>query len=156
SLLFHAAGATAHGHGILLPGKSGAGKSTLAAWLDEHGVPCLGDEIIAVADNGTRLIGVPRPICLEHDARAVLPEIVEHARRDGRLLEAEHTLLLSPRSPVPARPVPLTRIVFPLYESGATSALRPLSKARAALRLMQSLVHAGDLPEHGFVALTDL
>ena len=156
-IVFHAAAVVAsENRGILLPGRSGAGKSTLAAWSDHRGFPCLGDEMIAVAEGGARVIAFPRPICLQTDARDVLPEIVEQARRDGRLLEAEDAILLAPRTPVPSTPVALARIVFPRYDARATATLQPLSRAASGLRLMGSLVSAHGAPEHGFHAVADL
>jgi hypothetical protein len=155
-IVFHAAAVVAlENRGILLPGRSGAGKSTLAAWADHRGFPCLGDEMIAVAE-GARLIAFPRPICLQTDARDVLPEAVQQARRDGRLLEAEDAILLAPRTPVPSTPVALARIVFPRYDPSATTSLQPLSRAESGLRLMGSLVSAHGAPEHRFHAVADL
>jgi hypothetical protein len=156
-IVFHAAAVVASANrGILLPGRSGAGKSTLAAWSDQRGLPCLGDEMIAVAEDGARLIAFPRPICLQTDAQDVLPEVVEQARREGRLLEAEDGLLLAARTPVPSTPVPLARIVFPRYDARTTATLQPLSKAEAGLRLMASLVSAHGRPEQQFNAVADL
>jgi hypothetical protein len=160
-ILLHAAGVVVPPHrGVLLPAPSGAGKSTLAAWLDAQGFACLSDELIGVAGGDTddaHLIAFPRPICLERSARDVMPDIVERARRDGRLLEVEDALLLAVRSPVPPSPVPLERIVFPRYDaSAARTACEPLSKAEAGLRLMACLTYAQGLPEHGFAAVSDL
>lgn len=156
-IVFHAAAVVAaEQRGILLPGGSGAGKSTLAAWFDHRGFPCLGDEMIAVADGGARLIAFPRPVCLRTDARDVLPVIVDQSRRDGRLLEAEDAILVAPRTPVPATPVALARIIFPRYDGRATATLQPLSRAEAGLRLMGSLVSAHGAPEQRFDAVADL
>jgi len=155
-LLIHAAAVAFDGRGFLLPGPSGTGKSTLAAWLDDQGFACLSDEIIGVSLSGTRLLAFPRPICLEPDAHVVLRDLLERARSDGRLLEAEGSLLVAPRSAVPLASVPLDRLIFPRYVRHAETALHPLSKAAAAIRLMGSVANAGNRADHGFAEIGDL
>jgi hypothetical protein len=41
-------------------------------------------------------------------------------------------------------------ILFPHYQPGASLNWRPLTKAQAGLHLMECLVNARNLPDHGF------
>jgi hypothetical protein len=155
-ILLHAAAVAVDGRGILLPGRSGSGKSTLAAWLDHRGFACLSDEMMAVSVPGAGLHAFVRPICLEPDANLVIPDVVEGARREGRLLEAADALLVMPRSPLPPAPVALDRLIFPRYVRRAETTLRPLTKSAAAILLMGSVTNAHRHPDHGFSDVSDL
>ncbi len=149
-ILLHAAAVASAGRGFLLPGPSGAGKSTLAAWLDHHGFACLSDEIVGVSAVEARLLAFPRPICLEPDAQVVLRDVLDLARGEGRVLEAEGALLVAPRCAVPPGPVPLARIVFPRYIPQARTTLRPLSQAAAAIGLLGSVANGRSRSDGGF------
>ncbi len=155
-ILMHAAAVAYAARGFLLPGPSGAGKSTLAGWLDHQGFGCLSDEIIGISAVDARMLAFPRPICLEADARVVLGDILDLARREGRVLEAEDALLLAQRSPVPAVPVSLDSVIFPRYVPQMRTALRPLSKTAAAIRLLGSVANARNRPDRGFAEIGNL
>jgi len=49
--------------------------------------------------------------------------------------------------------VPIRAMIFPVYTAEAALELRRISKARASLELMQCLINARNLPEHGFPAV---
>jgi hypothetical protein len=149
-ILLHAAAVVRGGRGFLLPGPSGTGKSTLAGWLDHHGFGCLSDEIVGISAADARMLAFPRPICLEADAPAILGGILDLARGEGRVLEAKDALLVVQRSPVPAVPVSLHCIVFPRYVPRTRTALNPLSKTAAAIRLLGSVANAANRPDRGF------
>ena len=51
---------------------------------------------------------------------------------------------------------PLRALVFPRYDSRATTQCEPLAGAPAALQLMGSLLNARNLEGHGFPAVTAL
>lgn len=152
-LLFHAAGLSCQGRGVLLPGGIGAGKTTLAAWLTAQGLDYLSDEMIFFARGSDRLTSFTRPLNLKHSSRPALQpvfdfeahaeRILSHSRAD--LVPAE---LLNPHSQ-PGQP-PLDLILFPRYEAGATFGLQRLTGAQTGLALMECLVNARNLPEHGF------
>ena len=156
AVLLHAAAVVHGGKGVLLPGPSGAGKSTLAGWLDHHGFGSLSDEIIGIASADAPMLAFPRPICLETDAHAALGNILDFARREGRLLENQDALLLTHRNPTPPCPVPVKCIIFPRYIAQGETALRPLPKAGAAIRLLGSVANAHSRPDRGFKEIGNL
>jgi hypothetical protein len=155
ALLIHAAAVELDDRRILLPGPSGTGKSTLVAWLDQYGFGCHSDEMVIVSHD-TRLSGYARPICLELDARFVVPEFLDKARSEGRLLEGTDALMAVGRSPISAPPVVLHCILFPRFSPRARTVLRPLSKGAAAMKLMISVANRRQLGDHGFSAVADL
>ncbi|GIK40681.1 MAG: hypothetical protein BroJett011_45140 [Chloroflexota bacterium] len=148
-LLFHAAGLAQLGHGLLLPGPTGCGKSTLAAWLLSRGLAYLSDELIFVASGSVMLQGFTRPLNLKPPARSILP-----ADLDAPLFSTPYTDLVSPACTL--NTAPLIQIIFPTYQPGGSFSLRPLSPARAGLALMQCLLNARNLPDHGFAEISRL
>lgn len=152
NILVHAAAVTRDGRGFLMPGQSGAGKSSLSAWLDHHGYACLSDELIGVSKAGI-LLAFPRPICLEPDAPLVVPDLLDAARQQNRTLESDEAILIAPASPIPASPLHIAAIVFPRYERQTETALQPLSRSAAVLRLMGSVANAKRMPDHGFAEI---
>lgn len=158
-LLFHAAGLAWPKHGLLLPGRSGSGKSTLAAWLVSQGLTYLSDELIFIPLGAVEMQGLARPLNLKHPALSVLPSGYDMAGHPLSVLRAPHADLIladlfQPDAILAA--VPLERIVFPQYRPGSEFILHPLSKARAGLALMQCLLNARNLPEHGFPEINRL
>jgi hypothetical protein len=148
-LLFHAAGLFGSGRGLLLSGPTGCGKSTLAAWLLSQGLAYLSDELVFVASGSATLQGFTRPLNLKPPARSVLP-----AGLDAPIFSTPHADLVSPACTLNI--APLTQIIFPTYQPGGNFSLHPLSPARAGLALMQCLLNARNLPDHGFAEISRL
>jgi hypothetical protein len=153
-LLFHAAGLVWQGKGIILPGKIGAGKTTLTAWLLAQGLDYLTDELVFVPHGADTIQTLTRPLNVKKSSRAALQTALPFD------LKAQATRILStPRSdlipPDLLRPVqlskpPLGLMIFPRYLPNSEFSLRPLSKAQAGLALMECLINARNLPDHGF------
>ena len=158
-VLFHAAGVVWQGGGLLLPGKIGAGKTTLAAWLATRGFDFLSDELIFVPTGSTALQALTRPLNVKSPARSVLRPYFDFAHHAAQLLSTPrgdlipHTLL---RSGNHLDSVPLSRIILPRYVPQAPFELRPLSKAQAVFALLECLVNARNLPNHGIPQVSQL
>jgi hypothetical protein len=152
-LLFHAAGLAWQDKGLLLPGQIGAGKTTLAAWLVTKGCDYLTDELVFVPDGAATLQAFARPLNLKKASWQVLQPHLDLTGHTAQFLKTCCVALVSPTLLRPANLLsepPVSLILFPRYGSGEEFALRPLSKAQAGLALMQCLVNARNLPEHGF------
>ena len=163
-MLFHA-GALAlpgQGKGWLLPGGVGAGKTTLTAWLLTRGLDYLTDELAFVPDGAETMQTLARPLNLKRPARAALRDHFDFERHADRMLSSPAGDLISPEALNPTRlagapgAARVSTIIFPRYQAGSDFVWRPLSKAQAGLALMQCLVNARNLPEHGFPQISRL
>ncbi len=159
-LLFHAAGLAWQGKGLLLPGGIGAGKTTLAVWLTAKGLDFLTDELVFVAHGTDTVQAFTRPLNVKKGSRAVLQaglpfDFEAHA---AHILSSARADLIPPAllRPVKLSTPPLGLIIFPRYSPDGDFALRPLSKAQAALNLMECLINARNLPGHGLSEIARL
>ena len=158
-LLFHAAALAWQGFGLLLPGTMGAGKSTLTAWLLGRGFDYLTDELVFIPLGSRVMQTFPRPLNLKRSARLVLHDWLDFSRQADHILSSAAIdlvppVLLNPSSRL-SEP-PLSLILFPRYRPGHKFALTSLTKAHTGLELMQCLVNARNLPEHGFPEISRL
>jgi hypothetical protein len=152
-LLFHA-GALAWGdNGLLLPGGIGAGKTTLTAWLATRSLDYLSDEMAFVPRGSDGMQCLTRPLNLKSASRSALRRYLDIDRHDGQVLSRSHGDLISPTlltSHIRSGETPVGLIVFPHYRPAGEFEWRPLSRAQAGLALMECLVNARNLPDHGF------
>jgi hypothetical protein len=158
-LLFHAAALARRGKGLILPGMIGAGKSTLAAWLLARGLDYLTDELVFVPPGAGRFQAFTRPLNLKPPARTILQLQFDLEGQSGQVFSGSHfdlipPTLINPCSQVSEPDVDL--ILFPQYLPESAFDLQRLSKAQAGLELMQCVVNARNLPDHGFSEITRL
>jgi hypothetical protein len=152
-MVIHAAGLAYNGLGLLLPGPSGRGKSTLAAWLLGRGFEYLTDELVFIPSGASAFEGLARPLNLKNTARDVLQNILPPGEslaevKSSRVREITPPRSLNPRAVIHSAPLRL--IVFPHFQEGADFEIHRLTKARAGLALMEGLINARNLEEHGF------
>jgi hypothetical protein len=161
-LLFHAGALAWKGKGLLLPGDVGAGKTTLTAWLalkPNGSLEYLTDEMVFFPNGADTMQTYTRPLNLKTPARAALEDLVDFEGDADRILSTQYGDLISPdlvNFAGPRDETPLSLITFPHYAAGNEFELKRLSKAQAGLALMQCLVNARNLPEHGFRELARL
>jgi hypothetical protein len=156
-LLFHAGAVACQGKGILLPGKMEAGKTTLVAWLTSRGLGYLTDEMVFVGQDTSTIQALTRPLNLKRPARSAMEGYLDFEADD--ILRSPHSYLIPPerlgRVESKNEP-PVKLILFPSYVPASDFAPRPLSKAQAGLALMQCLVNARNLPNHGLSEIARL
>ena len=158
-LLFHAGGLGRQGKGLLLPGTMGAGKTTLTVWLLSRGLDYLTDELVFVPQGLDTIQPFPRPLNLKQPARPLFQHQLDFKNPDNQILSADTTDLIPPTLFNPNTALsepPLRLIIFPNYQAESEFELRQLSKAQAGLELMQCLINARNLPDHGFPEVTRL
>lgn len=169
-LVFHAASITYGRGAIVLPGRSGSGKTTLAAHVERSGGRSLSDETSCVWPDRT-VEGLRRPFNVKTRGLHVFERLAGESLTGGAGASGNvRSNVRSLAGPVgtlvtfaldddahaePAQ-VPLRALVFPRYDSRATTQCEPLAGAPAALQLMGSLLNARNLEGHGFPAVTAL
>ena len=162
-LLFHAGALAFNGKGLLFPGEIAAGKTTLTAWLTTRGLDYLTDELVFVAHGAGNIQAFTRPLNLKKLSRTVLKDHFHFEKHADRILSTPHGDLVPSELLKPtgnpthtlADP-PVSLIIFPRYRPGADFIMRPLSRAQAGLALMECLVNARNLPDHGFPEIVRL
>jgi hypothetical protein len=151
-LLFHAAALAGPRGALVLPGGSGVGKSTLTLWLATQGLGYRTDEMVFTPELTAEAVPCARPLCQTRGSREALAGVFDPGACAGELMEYHAGWIVPAAFLDPAAsgdPLPWGLTVFPRYEAGAPLELEPVSKAQAAMLLMQCLVNARNLPEHG-------
>jgi hypothetical protein len=158
-LLFHAAGLMWRGRGLLLPGRIASGKTTLSAWLVTQGFDFLSDELVFVAADSTIMQPLTRPLNVKSPSRSILCpyfDFDQHAVRlfstpRGDLIPID---LLRPQNQLSTPEI--KTIILPQYVPDAAFELETLSPGRAAFALVDTMVNARNLPDHGLPELARL
>ena len=157
-LLLHAGWVERGGRAVVLTGHSGSGKSTLTALLAAAGWRFGGDELALLDPADGRLRPFPRPISLKNAGVAALGADPWPGARWGPLLTGTPKGTLRHLAPPPdavarmdegARPALL---LFPAF--GHPTAVRPVGRDEAFVRLTQASTNYVALGRAGFDALT--
>jgi len=152
-LLFHAAGLAKNGEGFLLPGGISAGKSTFTAWMVSLGFEYLTDELVYIPWETSTMVSFARPLHLKKPSRPVLSALMDFDTPDDRLLAGSYSDLVHPSllaAPGRYSQPPVRHILFPRYQPQGPLNWQPLTPAQTGLELMQCLINARNLPDHGF------
>lgn len=136
----------------ILPGGIGAGKTTLVLHLARRGLGYCSDEMVYLPTGAPDAVPCLRPLNLKRGSFAAVGGVVDLTPGPEILANAQGCLIdparLGPAALAARLPVRL--LLFPRFETGAAFSLAPLGRALAGLELMQCLVNARNLPEHGF------
>lgn len=158
-LIIHAAVVERDGRAAILPAPPGSGKSTLCAGLVNRGWRLFSDELALIDTKSGKLIAFPRPICLKNASIDVIRAFAPSAEfgplvPDTRKGDIAH--MRPSRNDVgqaSVRAVPAW-IVFPRFQAGGSTRLRPISRATAGWTLASNAFNFSILGESGFSALT--
>jgi hypothetical protein len=155
-LVIHAAVLGRGAGAVLLPGTTGSGKTMLSAWLSRLGLAPLSDEACYLADGESLLQCFARPFCFKGPwVEALGLDGVDH----GEVLVDAGVSLVPPRLLSAAAAdggVTPRLIVFPSYRPAAAVEVTRLTPARAAVRLIETVANARNLPDHGRARVTEL
>jgi HprK-related kinase A len=160
-LLLHAAVVERGGQALVLPAWPGSGKSTLAASLACRGWRLLSDEFGVVTLSTAQVLPFARPVALKNESieviRAFDPGAVSGPvfprTRKGAVAHfrvPEESVLRG------AEAADVALIVFPDFQPGATTLVRPLPKATAFLKLAGNSFNYEVVGETGFRALSSI
>lgn len=143
---------------MILPGGIGAGKSTLTAWFVRQDLSYLTDEMVFVPKDAEIFRGFTRPLTIKSSARPAVQTLVSATDQDAIWrtpgIDMIPATCLGAVSAVPQ--VPIRLILFPRFRSGAALKWSRLTSAQSGLRLMECLVNARNLPDHGFAQVVRL
>ncbi|MBX3014047.1 MAG: hypothetical protein KF832_21180 [Caldilineaceae bacterium] len=157
-LLLHAAAVALHNQSIIFVGASGTGKSTLTAWLLSKGFTYLTDELVFIANDTVNVATLPRPLNLKKASRSILHKLINY--NDSQKVMTTNSIdLVSPlllQSKLPQYLGQLKMIVFPKYQVEGNCRYKQLSTAQTGFRLMQQLLNARNLAQHGFSQVVQL
>ncbi len=152
-LVFHAGALVWHGHGVLVPGAIGAGKTTMTAWLVSRGLDYLTDEMVWVPTGTDVIHGFTRPLNVKKPSRAALRDVFDFEKHAGEILGSTGMDLIPPAVLKPNNVLSTPRIgliVLPNYQPRSELEIQQLTKAQAGFALLETLVNARNLSEHGF------
>lgn len=140
------AGVVAKGDALIaLPAESGDGKSTLVAGLITRGYRYFSDELAPLSGPSCEVVPVPLGVCIKDTAfptlQAYYPEIRNqplHDRVDGRravyLPPADEAIAVRDQTR------PISHLVFPRYQAGAATTMKPIRRVEAFARALEQCV----------------
>jgi hypothetical protein len=158
-LLIHAGAMAWRGKAVLLAGAVGAGKTTMALWLANRGLVYLTDEMVFAGYGSLTLKPFVRPLNLKSPSRKPLKDAFDFEAHAGDLMATPAGDLIPPAvlgTTGERDDLPPALFLFPRYVPGGDASLERLTGAQAGLELMQCLVNARNLPDHGFKAAVRL
>jgi hypothetical protein len=151
-MVFHAAALAYEGKSVILSGTSGSGKSTLAAWLTADGFQYLTDEVIEILLDGDCIKGLTRSIFLKHGSAFVWQNRLSNIDSSKMHRFADNAVWIDPQlfhADAPLYSAAPRLLIFPQYVPAAMLEARKLTNAETLFHLLQNLVNARNLPNHG-------
>lgn len=156
-LVFHSAALGWRERAVLVPGGIGRGKTTLTAWLLHKGLDYLTDELVFVPNDVDAISALTRPLSLKErtitqnffDFEKHFQEILAHT--PGDLVPARLLGKVTPN--VALRP---GLWLFPHYQAETQPEFLKLTQAQTAFSLLECLINARNLPDHGMTLVLRL
>ena len=140
----------ATGEVLLLPAVSGSGKTTLTAALIQAGWDYATDEAVGVRAGSLTAVAYPKPLVLDPSSRAVLGlGPVASPNASPADLRDDVSVLRGDVGPV-------TRVVLPRYEAGASTVLEMLDPRAAIVGILEHALNLGRVGQPGLDALCQL
>lgn len=142
-LTLHAAVVERGGRALILPAPPGSGKSTLTAGLVHRGWRLLSDELTVIDPARLEIVPVPRPVSLKNASIDVIRRFAPEAAFGPVVQDTVKGAVAHFRPPRSAvdradeRALPAW-VVLPRWQAGAQTSLRPLSRARGLMQLIEN------------------
>lgn len=157
-LSLHAAVAERNGKALILPAPPGSGKSTLCAALIHRGWRLLSDELTLIDPASGKIQPLPRPVSLKNQSIDVIQAFAPKAVFNPPVADTIKGTVAHMRAPLDA----LQRsqemalpgwVVLPRYSPAAPALLKPMSRARGLMALIQNAFNFDLHGEAGFASL---
>lgn len=159
ALVIHAAVLEKKGVTIILPGEPGAGKSTLTAMLTfQMGWRLLSDELTLVDLESGLILPNPRCISLKNESIKIVKQRCKNAQVSSTAHDTNKGDVALVKAPENSQKlyddhVSPSLLIFPQYIANSENGFNTLTKADAALRLINQTYNYSVLGEEGFHAL---
>jgi len=159
-LIVHAAVVDRAGQAVLLSAPPGSGKSTLCAALVARGWRLLSDELALIRPEDGRLRAIARPISLKNESIEVMTRFAPESVIGPKTKNTQKGTVAHLRAPTDS----VSRIdetskprwiVIPKYQSGTSTQLTPVPKARAFMELALNAFNYRIMGAQGFETLAD-
>jgi hypothetical protein len=138
TMAIHAAALKSPKGTMLLAGPSRCGKTTLAALLNTRGWPSIADDVMLIDSQKRSIRGLPLAYAVKpgswpiiRRSAASLDALATHTRPDGRVVK-----YLIPTSIAAVGSSVGASIVFPCFSQRASTALIPVSRVAALVRIL--------------------
>lgn len=162
-LTLHAAVVERDGLALILPAPPGSGKSTLCAGLIHRGWRLMSDELTVIDTADLSISAVPRPVSLKNASIEVMKRFAPEAAFGRVVNDTTKGSVAHFRPPLSAVERAHERaraawVVLPRWQAGAETSLRPLSKGRCLMQLVENAFNYNVHGAAGFetlAALTD-
>jgi hypothetical protein len=141
---------------VLIPSRPESNLPTLAALLVRGGMTYIADEVTRINPVTRRAGGMALPLLVDP---AVLPpeEGVRQLRTGiGELFTRRRPVLASELGGTVSEPLPVGRILFPVWEPGAPTRIIPLTSAEALFRFVESAMNLHVWEERGLTLMREM
>lgn len=149
-MIFHAAALGCNGRAILIPGGISRGKTTLTAQLVHKGLDYLTDELVYVPNGSDEISALTRPLSLKE--RTITRNLLRFDGHTHEILSNESGDLIPASllgNVIPNARLVLGLFLFPHYQPETQIEFIQLTPAQTAFALMECLINARNLPDHG-------
>ena len=145
-VLLHAAAAAQNGVGVILPGVPEAGKTTLVAGLVRSGFQYLTDEAAAIDPATLEIEPYPKPLTIDQGSWPVLSDLAPAGagEADGYHGDQWHVRPQAIRLDAISGRVSADLIIFPRFESGASTVLEPVRRPEVLIGLLRQTFRLHD------------
>ena len=98
AVVLHAGAVSANGRAMLLAGPTGSGKTSLSAWFVAKGFRYLSDEVVALVEGGTDVVGFSRAMVVKGEAAGKIEALTAFAAAGHDPDRSQHHARARPRS----------------------------------------------------------
>jgi HprK-related kinase A len=160
-LMIHAAVVEKNGRAVILPAPPGSGKSTLCALLVCRGWRLLSDELTLVRLSDGQITPLPRPVSLKNQSIDVIKTFEPQVVFSRSVLDTIKGTVAHMKAPAESihrslETAKASWIIFPKFQTGATTLLKSIPQARALMRVADNAFNYSLLGARGFHAMANL